>query len=89
MSLGSGYPNPLRNKHFNPQYWARSVEFLRGEYDYRKRKAGDEKQRRRTRLVRNQAFTHLKEGVDQVCARAQVVFKADDTGLKIYRSTYF
>jgi hypothetical protein len=87
--LGTEYPKPLLNNNFNAQYWARKVEFIRGEYKYRMRKAGDEKQRQRTRMIRDQAFTHLKEAVDHVCVHAQKAFQSNEARLKGYCATYF
>jgi hypothetical protein len=87
--LAMKHPDPLLGHNVDPDDWWLKVEYVRGEHAHLMKKTGDETQRTHTRIIRNQAFTHLKESVDTVCACAREVFKGNEARLPGYRAPNF
>jgi hypothetical protein len=88
VGLGADHPGYM-DDNFDANEWFTNALFLQGRYNYLKRKVGDKEHRKRIRTIRNQAFTHLKEAVDEVCARARQVWQENDAPLNGYRTPYF
>ena len=88
MDLALAYREGL-DKNFNLKNWFSEADYLKLEHNFLTKKVGDKDQQTRTRMLRNQAFTYLKEAVDEVCARAHAAFQNDEARLNGYRPRFF
>jgi hypothetical protein len=88
VGLGADHPGYL-DDNFDTNEWFTNALFLQSRSNHLKRKVGDKAHRKRIRTIRDQAFTHLKEAVGEVCARALQVWQETDAQLYVYCTPYF
>jgi hypothetical protein len=88
FNLVMDYPNGL-GKTLDMDEWFDKADYLKLEHDHLTKRVGGESQRQAIRKIRDQAFTHLKEAVDEVCACAREIFAGDEERLKDYGARCF
>ena len=86
--LGRGHIEPLLAINLDPAMLEEAAAASDHLSDLLARANVDREQATRTRIVRDQAYTHLKEAVDEVRDCGQYVFIGNEARLKGYISQY-
>lgn len=86
--LGRDNPEPLSKIKFNYELIEEAAELSRELPELLATIYRDEKANNNFLMIRNQAYTHLKELVDEIYTLGQYIFRKDKKRLKAYSSNY-
>jgi len=87
--LGQAHHEPLTNINLDLAELQNAADAAAQLSDLLARATIDRQDNTRTRIIRDQAYTHLKDAVDEVRACGQYVFNRNDVRMKGYTSQYY
>ena len=86
--IGRENPEPLKETNFDTDLLTEASDKGRDLGNLRAEASVDKLAYRESKLVRDQAYTHLKEAVDEIRRYGQFVFWKDEDRLRGYSSEY-